>query len=85
MYINPEKYVVMAQTHRFGNVQQYFLSKRSILKGEHCYQYMTDNIDEALIFRDSDEAFDALYMLYPWWFNVSGVYRVEYGFKGVND
>lgn len=82
MYINPEKYVVTAQTLRFGNVQQYFLSKRSILKGEHCYPYMSDNIDEALIFRDSDEA---LYMLYPWWFNVSGVYRVEYGFKGVNE
>ena len=49
MYINPEKYAVMAQTLRFGNVQQYFLSKRSILKGEHCYPYMGDNIDEALI------------------------------------
>lgn len=48
MYINPEKYAVMAQTLGFGNVRQYFLSKRSILKGEHCYPYMGDNIDEAL-------------------------------------
>lgn len=85
MYINPEKYVVMAQTIRFKCNRQYFLSKRSVLKGEHCYIIMTDNIDEALIFRDSDEAFNALYMLYPWWFKLSGVYRVEYAFKEVND
>lgn len=84
MYINPEKYVVMAQTLRFECVH-YFLSKHSILKGKHYYPLMTDNIDEALIFRDSDEAFNALYKLYPWWFNMSGVYRVEYAFKGVNE
>lgn len=52
MYINPEKYAVMAQTLRFGNVQQYFLSKRSILKGGHCYPYMSNNIDEAMRIRE---------------------------------
>lgn len=75
MYINPEKYAVMAQTLRFGNVQRYFPNRRSILKGGHRYPHMGDNIDEA---------FNALYMLYPWRFNASGVYCVEYGFKGVN-
>lgn len=85
MYINPEKYVVMAQTLRSECVQQYFLSKRSILKGEHHYPFMTDNIDEALIFRSYDEAFNALCTLYPWWAKLSGVYRVEYAFKEVNE
>lgn len=85
MYINPEKYVVMAQTLRFECVHYYFLSKHSILKDKHYYPLMTDNIDEALIFRDSDEAFNALYKLYPWWLDMSGVYRMEYGFKGVNE
>lgn len=51
MYINPEKYVVMVQTIRFECVHQYFLSKRSQLECYNIFPIMTDNIDEALIFR----------------------------------
>lgn len=71
-----EEYVVMAQSIKSGCVHKFFLSKRSQLKGDHISIIMTDNIDEVLIFHDSDEAFKALYQLYPWWFNISGVYRL---------
>lgn len=75
MYINPEKYAVMAQYLENECVHQSFLSKHSNLDGSHRFQIMADNIDEALIFRDYDGAFKASYKLYPWNFKLSEVWH----------
>lgn len=79
MYINSEKYVVMTKVLQGGIYHHYFVGKRSHIDDEDCVPDMTDNIDDALIFTDMREAFDAVYKLPLEWL----VYRVEYSFKEV--
>lgn len=85
MYTNSEKYVVMGRVLRGGLYHHYFLSRRSNLEDVCCIPVMTDNIDDALIFYDSHEAFKAFYMLDPHWLSVSEVCRLEYTFRSVNE
>lgn len=85
MYVNPEKYAVMARYLENECVRRSFPSERPDLDGGRRFQIMADNIGGALAFRDSDGAFRALCGLYPRHFELSGVYRIGYAFKGVND
>ena len=85
MYINSEKYVVMGKVLRGGLYHHCFVSKRSILEDEFSVPVMTDNIGDALILTDGDEAFHALWMLTPEWWQICDVYRLEYAFREVNE
>lgn len=83
MYVNSEKYVVMAKVLEGGIYHHYFVGKRSHIDNEDCVPDMVDNIDDALIFTDMYEVFDVVYKLPLEWWQLCWVYRVEYDFKEV--
>lgn len=83
MYTSSEKYVVMGKVLEGGIYHQYFVGKRSHIDDEDCVPDMTDNIDDALIFTDMNEAFDAVKKLPLEWWSSCWVYKVEYAFKEV--
>ena len=83
MRTSSEKYVVMGKVLEGGIYHHYFVGKRSHIDDEDCVPDMTDNIDDALIFTDTHEAFDVVNKLPLDWWQLCWVYRVEYAFKEV--
>lgn len=81
--INHSRYVVMGRIFKRGMYRRYFLAKSTY----HLYGYeefpITDNIDDAMVFHNYDEAFKALGRLPDNMWAYGKVCRMRYNFEEV--